>query len=162
MQTFIRLIDEANKSFQLADHLAYVTYPIVNDNKMFILIVENLFKSASKAMEAIIYYDRLYKRIHPVNNDFGSQLQVFRDKCMPRYGIDRSNFLLLQDLKILVDERKKAPMEFSRREHYVIASHDFQLKTINLNKVKNYLHLTKLFLDKVNIIKNRITGKISQ
>ena len=161
MQTFIKLVDEANKAFQIADHLAFVTYPVVNDNKMFILIVENLFKSASKGMEAIIYYDRLYKRIPPINNDFGSQLQTFKDKCMPRYGIERSNFLLLQDLKILIDERKKAPMEFSRREHYVIANRDFQLKTINLNKVKNYIHQTKLFIDKVNSIKNRITGKLS-
>ncbi|HLD15053.1 MAG TPA: hypothetical protein VJB94_00535 [Candidatus Nanoarchaeia archaeon] len=161
MQTFLNLIEEANKAFLTADHLAFVTYPIVNDNKMFILIVENLFKAASKGMEAIIYYDRLYKRISPINNDFGSHLQVFKDKCMPRYGIDRSNFLLIQDLKMLIDERKKAPMEFSRREHYVIADHDFRIKTINLNKVKNYINQTKMFIDKLNSIKNRVTGKIS-
>ena len=36
------LIDEANKLINRADHLLYITYPLVKDNKIIINIAENV------------------------------------------------------------------------------------------------------------------------
>ena len=62
-QNVIDLINKANQSFKVADHIAYVTYPLVKDNKLIITVTENLAESLTKAIESLLFYERMYKRI---------------------------------------------------------------------------------------------------
>jgi len=159
METFQLLVDEANKAFQTADHLTYSTYNVVRDPKLLLVISENLFKALSKGMEAIVYYEKMYKRIPPINNDFRSLIEVFRDKCMVRYAIPRDSLIVIQDLKGVLDHHKKAPIEFRRgTDRFVIADRDFRTKTLDITKVKNYLQITKVFIFKVNSIYNHVVA----
>ena len=70
MDIFKNLIYEANKAFNTADHLAYVTYPLVNDTKVITLITEHLFNALEKGMDALLYIERLYKRIQQYSDSF--------------------------------------------------------------------------------------------
>ncbi|MEK6904517.1 MAG: hypothetical protein AABW87_02900 [Nanoarchaeota archaeon] len=160
---FHTFVDEANKSFQTADHLTYSTYPLVKDPKLLLVIAENLFKALSKGMEAIVYYERLYKRIPPINDDFNSKFEVFREKCAPRYNLPRDSILLMRDLKNILDHHKKSPTEFRKGyDRFIMADRNLTVKTLDISKVKNYLHLTKSFIFKVNSIYNRINSPHSK
>ena len=63
MEPFELQLEEAKKALKTADHLAYITYPLVTDNKIMLLIAENLYTSVIKAIDAFLNYDRYYKRI---------------------------------------------------------------------------------------------------
>jgi len=153
MEKFHKLIKEANSTFNTADHLTYVTYPLVKETRLIITIIENLYTAATKAMDAIIYYDRLYKRINPVAENFNSRIDVFKNKCAKRYDIDEKYINLLKDLKRIVSNHKESPMEFIRKDKFVICSDSYSnVKTLDINQLKEYISLTRSFLNKINSI----------
>ena len=152
MQEITKLLNESNKYLKTADHLTYITYPLLKDNKLIISITENLTEAMTKAMEALLYYDHYYKRISYFPNDFKSKLETFKLSCVPRYNIDRSFILMLQDLKELVDLRKQSKMEFIRNNKYVIALNNFDMKSLSYEKVKKFLNDSKPFFNKLNLI----------
>ena len=146
------MVLRANKMYETADHLAYTTYPLVGDTKLIITVVENLYASLVTAMDAFLYYDRLYKRINPVPENFHSKFETFKTKTAPRYDINSEKILLILNLREIIKKRQESPMEFTRKNKYVIASQDYELKTITIETAKKYLAESKIFIDKLNRI----------
>ncbi len=146
---------EANRLIKTADHLAYVTYPLIKDNKLIMTITENLAEAMMKAVNALLYYDKYYKRISSLPVDFRSRLEIFRTNCAPRYKINVNYLSLIKDLKELQEARKNASMEFVRKDQYVITENNFKMKTLTYQKVKDYVNLSKTFINQINtILKN--------
>lgn len=154
MERFLQLVKEANRAFETADHLAYVTYPLVNDTKLIIGIAENLFKALSNGMDAILYYDRIYKRIMHLPTDFQGKLDLFKHSSIPRYNINREIVYLLTELSEVLNIRSKSPIEFSRPEKFVICSKDYALRSLTIKKVKEQINQAKPFMNKLNEIYN--------
>lgn len=152
MELYQQEILEANKLFRTADHMVYVTFPLIKDNKLIITTVESLMSALMKAVNAVVDYDVLYKRISPQSETFELRFEAFKSKCAFRYGIDRKYIVLIQDLKTIVDERKKSPMEFIRKDKYVICSDRYRIKAITIEKTKEYINELKPFMAKVNSI----------
>lgn len=152
MEEVAKKLQEANKLLKTADHLAYVTYPLVKDNKLIITILENLSLALINAMDALLYYDRLYKRIPPFSTNFNAKLDLFKRKCVSRYEMDNSYIKLIEELKQLIEERKKSSMEFIRKDKYVLFNRNLRTKTITLDAAKKYLNESKPFFNKVNTI----------
>lgn len=150
METVRSLAREANQFFNTADHLLYVTYPLINDTKLLMVIINNIYSSMFKGMQSIVRYDKIYKRIPPVGDDFYSVFEVFKTKCGPRYNFPREYSVLVLDINNLLHERAQSPIEFRRRDNFVIASQDYKLRAINLNKVKDYLIASKGFINRLN------------
>jgi hypothetical protein len=150
MEKYQQEILEANKLFRTADHMVYVTFPLIKDNKLIITTVENLTAALIKAVNSIIDYDTLYRRISPQSDTFELRFETFKTKCASRYGIDRKHIVLIQDLKSIVDERKKSPMEFIRKDQYVICSDRYRIKALTMEKTKEYLNELKPFMLKIN------------
>ena len=68
---------------------------------------------------------------------------------------------LIRDLKDLQEARKKASMEFIRKDEYVITEKNFNIKTLTYQKAKDYVNLSKAFFDKVNFILKNVQTKRS-
>jgi len=149
------LVKEANRAFETADHLAYVTYPVINDNKLTISIAENLFQALTKGMDAILYYDRLYKRIMFLPQEFNSKLELFKQSSAKRYNISRETIQLLKDFSEISSARKESPIEFSRKEKFVICSTNYKLRTLTIQKMKDAINQTKPFISTLNSIYNQ-------
>jgi hypothetical protein len=56
----------------------------------------------------------------------------------------------MKDLREIIRNRKESPMEFIRKDKYVICSEDYGMKTITIDKVKNYIFQSKSFIIKLN------------
>ncbi len=141
---------ESDIKIRSADHLLTVTYPVIKDPKMLVVVTQNIYTSMISGMKALLYYDRLYKRIGPLSADFWSQLDVFRRGSCKRYQIDQKFCQQIQELRQLIEKRQKSTMEFTRKDKFVICSGNYNLSVLNIKKVKNYLALAKLFNKKVN------------
>ena len=149
------LLKEANRALDTADHLAYVTYPIVNELKLLVTITENLYLAMVYAMEAMLQYDYLYKRISFLPHDFNSKYDMFK-RIAQKYNMNRLQIALLLDLRSLLESHKKSPIVFTRNDKIVICSDAYKtMKTLNIDKVKEYLNTTKLFMRRVNEIFER-------
>jgi hypothetical protein len=157
MQNIAKTIEEANKLFKTADHLTYVTYPLLKDNKLIITIIENLSEATTKAMDAVLYYEKYYKRIMHFPSDFKSKIEIFK-LSSARYNINREYLVLLQNLHDIIEKRKSSKMEFVKNDKYVIWN-DYDITTLNYEKIKGYLNNLKPFFNKINYILKNVQYK---
>ncbi|MDP4012348.1 MAG: hypothetical protein Q8R00_01970 [Candidatus Nanoarchaeia archaeon] len=150
MNEVFQLLQKANQYFKTADHLCHATYPLVNDPKLLMIITENIFNALNAGLSAMVYYESLYKRAPVYEEDFISKFNVFRSNCAERYNFPRESVIMIKEVRDLITERKEAPVEFSRKDRYIIASDSYKLKALSLDMVKRYLSHTKSFIERIN------------
>ena len=151
MEQVRRAVLEANNSFKTADHLAYVSYPLLKDNRLLLAITQNLYVAGLKGMDAVLHYEQLYKRINILPVDFESRMQIFERNVAPRMKIRPDVCRILKDLKYITQQHRNSPMEFSRREKFVICNDDYTtMKTIDIEMLKSYIVVMREFLQQVN------------
>lgn len=155
MEQAIEKYDEsillAKKAIKIADHMTYMTYPLVRDLKIIVSITENIYLAVINAMESVLQYDRFYKRINPLAENFDSRFQVFKEKCAPRYEFDRDDLMLIEELRNIIKHHTDSNMEFVRSDKLIICSPTFKMKTLDISAIKQYLIRTKKFIRKAEL-----------
>lgn len=149
MEKLRQLLMDANTQFKKADHLAYVTYPMVRETKLLYAIAEIIYDSLEKGIQAVLEYERMYKRIPLVPGTFETELELFKDVA-GRYGFNRNIVLLLMDLKRLINAKKQSPVEFVRKDKFVICDDDYTMSVLDINKIKAYVMDSREFIEKLN------------
>jgi len=155
MEQFQIFREKAQSRLKIADHMLTMTYPLVKDTKLLLVIMKNLFLSLTYAMSSILYYERLFKRIPLFSDNFESKFSIFKEKCINKYDIPQEYVRLLQNVKSTMMEHKKSPIEFERKGAFVICSDSYKLRTISTSQIKDYIAKTKEFIQ----ISSNITHK---
>ena len=133
-----------------ADHLTYVTLPVVADNKLIISILDNLYRSLVHGMNTVLEHERMYKRVMPLAENFNSRFDVFRKAIIGRHGFINEEALLILELRKIVEARKESSVEFTRPGKFIICSENYKVESISIDEIKKYLSRTKNFMLKVN------------
>ena len=160
MENYQKYLREASRTFKIADHMISVTYPLVKDTKLLLAILENIHITLQSCVSALVYHDRYFKRLPPFQETFESKFNMFRMKCVPNYNIKKSHIELIQTIQSLIKEHKSSPIEFIRKDKFVICSDHYNIKTLSLKDIREYISQTKYFMDNIQeiITKNeRIT-----
>jgi len=63
--------------------------------------------------------------------------------------------LMVGEIKDIIMQHKKSPVEFTRNDSFVICSEDYKMKTISLEKMRNYISKSKIFMQNINNIINK-------
>ncbi|MFH0867774.1 MAG: hypothetical protein V1831_00515 [Candidatus Woesearchaeota archaeon] len=158
MEKFQELRDAASKKLHLADHILTMTYPMVNDPKLLLSAIENLFLAFTYGMSSVLYYERTFKRIPPFPDNFTAKFELFREKCSRRYNIDQEYLKIMREIKEIIVAHKKSPMEFPRNQSLVICNGDYRMKTISANMIKIYVEKAKLFIKNMSTIVSKDEG----
>ncbi len=145
---------KANRLFQTADHLTYMVYPMIKDNKLLMAIVKDLNDANKCAIDIIIDNERRQKRIKALPDNFHTKLVAFRQHCAARYGVGDDIIQSISELREIVEEHNKSVMEFSRKDKFLIFSEGYEkMKTIEFSKLKNHLSKTRKLVEVINSIK---------
>ena len=155
MDKYDGLMNVALRKIHIADHMLTMTYPMIKDPKLLLAVMENIFLALTNSIGALLYYERTYKRVPPFQDTFVSKFNVFKEKCAVRYGFEKGYILMMQEIKDIIMQHKKSPVEFTRKDSFVICSDDYQMRTISLDKMKNYILKSKLFVQNINGIINK-------
>lgn len=155
MEKYEELRGIARKKIQIADHMLTMTYPMVKDPKLLLAVMENIFLALTNSIGSLLHYERIYKRVPPFQDTFVSKFNVFKQKCARRFSIDEELILMVQEIKDIILQHKKSPVEFTRNDSFVICSDDYKMKTISLEKMKNYILKSKSFIQNINNIINK-------
>ena len=150
MEQFQTLAVAAHQAFKTADHLAYITYPVVHEKKLLIVVLQNIHLCLSKALEALLNYHAYHKEISYVPHDFESRVHLFRSTLLKKYRLDPSFIDFFLEIAEIMRHHQTSSIEFVRKDTFIMASENFRLKTITIEKVKSYLSQTKVFLETVN------------
>lgn len=152
MEKYLEFFLRSQKLLRTADHLAYVTYPVVTDPKLIISMTENIYSSATDSMFSLIEYELLYKKIELTNYDFEEKFNIFKTKLRLKYNIDLEFIELIKELKEIMHYHKENNKIFTRRGKVCIYSTDFKTKSLDINDIKKYISKIKRFINKLDMI----------
>jgi hypothetical protein len=155
MEKFQESREKAIKSLRTADHMISVTYGVVKDPKLLLAILENLNTSLQETMNSIIFYDRLFKRIQPFQDTFESRYNMFRLKSARHYTLESEYITTIAEVKEMLDQHKKSPVEFVRNDKFVICNESYRMKTLSIADIKKYIARAKIFIQEANIITSK-------
>ncbi|MBW2983649.1 hypothetical protein KY361_00880 [Candidatus Woesearchaeota archaeon] len=156
MEKFLELKEEAAKKLKTADHILTQSYPLVKDTKLLLAVMDNIFLGMTNAMASLLYYERALKSIPPFHDNFASKFNMFRSRLVDKYKIKKEHVSILEEVKDIIVEHRKSPVEFTRKGCFVICSDNYDMKAISADKINKYLTGAKSFLDAISkLVKNK-------
>jgi|SRR3989344_9269393 len=150
------LLNQAKKEIGLADHLLYVTFSMIKDTKFLLAISEHIHRAAFAALEALLEFERHYKRIEAFSRNHSVMISTYRQKLEHFYNLDPKFYSLLKKLNEIRKLGANVNVAFRHGEKYVLASSDFKLTTIDFESIKRYNNITKRFVEKVEGVLGKV------
>ena len=147
-ERFILSLEKARQELETADHLAYMTYPLIKENRLLLKILEKLYLSVLNAINAILQYEYMYKRI-TLYKDAKINLDTFKRVAL-RYHLNEEQLKKLMEIISLGEKHKKSPFEFAKNDKIVIMSDNMATETITIEKIKGFIIESKDFLRKAH------------
>ena len=155
MEKFETFVNEANNNFQTADHLLYVTYSLLKDTKLMFSIVNNLHNATINAIAALIYYEKVYKRVNAFPLDIESRIKMFETELSKNYTINQDVIKTIRELRFIIKQHIESPMEFTRKEKLIICNNDYsKMSVVDITKLKYYATNVRGLINIVNKLKN--------
>ncbi|NQU98149.1 hypothetical protein HQ533_01670 [Candidatus Woesearchaeota archaeon] len=158
MEEFQLARDKARKNISVADHMLIMTFPLVKDPKLLLAVLENIYSALSNAMSSLVYYERTFKRIPQFQDTQESKFNVFKDRLVERHNINKEYLRLIQEVREILLEHRRSPVEFSRGDRFVICSSNYRMKTISVEDIKKYIAKTRLFVADMERLVSRDAG----
>ena len=143
---------KALRNFRIADHLLMKTYKFVQDPKLLLTVIENLFLAMGAGMSSILAHEYHHKRIPPPGSTFDAKVDAMRMYIVRRHNLRPEDITVAQELKNIVLAHKKSPVEFVRNGCFVICGENYQLQPVGANQVERYHRRAKIFIDQIGTI----------
>ncbi|MBW3023126.1 hypothetical protein KY308_03405 [Candidatus Woesearchaeota archaeon] len=135
---------QALDRIKAADHMLTQTYPMIKDTRILLSVLTNLYQALEHGMAAVLHFDRANKKIPPFHDNFDSKLHIFRSVSAIQHNM--LDFVpMIVKIKEIEDKHKSSPIEFTRKDSFVICDEDYRLKIISLEELKGFLNETKRF-----------------
>jgi hypothetical protein len=151
---YLESLRKSIRNMKIADHMLYVTYPVIKDKKLLLKALDQIHESIICLINAVLEYDYLFKRIK-LYKDSGENLRTFLEKCARRYNISSEECHEITNFLSLVSNYRKSSMEFQRKEKVIIMSDALKITSIDSEKLKKYLSLAKNLIAKASPILNQ-------
>jgi len=153
MGDYKALFGAAKKESELADHLLYVTFLLVKENKFLLPILEHITNAAQKTLQALIEHEYTYKRISLCPTNFAVQISLYREQIEKTHALDPIFFRLLKKLIEIQRFEKDAIVRFKRGDKYILATGEYsQMTVLDVENIKKFLNCTKKFIEKAEPI----------
>jgi len=149
MELFQLARRRAAENVRLADHLLHVTYSSLQDPKLLLSVVHHLHNAWEEGITALVSHERLFKRIQPFHDTKENRTRIFTEKLANRHNINIDAFKELAEIEQL---HKNSPIEFRKKDRFVICSDRYTIKTIHAKELKEYYQTTITFLNKLQEI----------
>ena len=148
MEEYQKSLQRAIKHLQIADHMTYVTFPLINENRLLLKIFDEIYLTIIYCINTILNYEILFKRIK-IQNSNNEYLQIF-EKIAKNYNISSEQIKIINNIISLNKKHKQSAMEFVKKEKIIILSDNLNTKIIDITLVKHFLLIAKELLMKVS------------
>lgn len=137
-------LKESIRHLQIADHMAYVTYPLVNEKRLLLKIFEEINKSIMYSINSMIIYENL-----TLGND-EDFIKNFLSKYGKDYDLTNEKIKKIFEIIDLHKRYKESAMDFVRKDKIVIMSDSLKIQSLNISRIKEYLLLSKEIITGIN------------
>jgi hypothetical protein len=148
-ENFLSTLDDAQRHLKTADHMIYITFPLVKDKRILIKVLEEIHNSLSKMIAVVLEYEYKMKRIKKYNDE-KMNFEIFRQQCASRYNLKPEQTEKIIEIIRIAEKHRQSPFEFARKDKFFIMSENLKMDTINIEKLKDFLAVAKDVMMKVN------------
>ncbi len=127
---------------KVAENILTKTYALVNDPKIILAVAEDIYSALVFSVEAVLRHHDIF-----FNDDFGSKFAAFK-KLAAEKGFKDDDISMLADFNRIIREHEASPVEFSRKDCFVICDGDYRCDVISLVDMQKYLFRARLFVEK--------------
>lgn len=153
MEPYAELLAKARKEIEIADHFIHVTFKMISEVKILLAISEHIFSATHAALQALLTYERAFKRIEAYQPNFAVELSIYRNKDVEkRYGFDPKFFRLMQKLMEINKIDKTSILRFKRGNNYILSTGDYEMTVLDIESLKRYRYLSQRFIESVSAI----------
>ncbi len=150
----------ALRHLKITDHMLTQTYPMLQDPKLLVTVLRNLFSALTEGINTLLYYDVEMKRIPQFSDTFENKLNLFRARCSRRYPFGTQYLSHINTIMEIVKQHNASPMEFSRRGQFVICSDNYRsVTTVSVKTLRQHIATAKGFIDEVRRAVNKDKNK---
>jgi hypothetical protein len=139
--------DEIKRVLRNADHMLYITYPVLKENRLLAKVLEEVHSSVKKTVDIIMQHEYEHKRIK-LYSDYKINMTLFEQRCAARYYLTPEEMTGIKQIMDLFESHKSSPLEFSRQNKFIIMSDNLKTDSITVQKLKLMLGTAKTFARK--------------
>lgn len=151
MEKYIENLNKAATMLQTADHMLYMTYPLIREKRLLLKILNETYLVVLNVVNSILQYEYVHKRIN-LYKSARENFSVFKNKCAERYSITPEQVQQVGLIFELAEKHKNSPFEFVRNNKVVIMTNALKTDTITVEKMKEFIILSKDILRKAETI----------
>lgn len=144
-------IEEAKKILKIADHMVYITYPVIKENRLLIKILTQINNVMNNVVLSVLENEYANKRIRSYA-DPKMNFQSFVESSK-RYGLKASSIDSMKRIASIMEMHSQSPMEFVKNDSFVIMSDAMHTEEITYETVKSSLLIAK---DVLSSVENRL------
>jgi hypothetical protein len=133
-------IEKARRSLKVAEAMLSKTYPVAKDTKLFLAVAEDIFFALIECVYAVLKDDKKVA-------DEEALMASFEDDAV-RLGFGSEHPALLRKLHAIVTAHNESPVEFARKDGFVICDDDYSCVKLTLDDVQRYLFGARVFLER--------------
>ncbi|MEK6872424.1 MAG: hypothetical protein AABW90_00240 [Nanoarchaeota archaeon] len=148
MEEFDKNLKEAIRHLHIADHMTYVTFPLVKENRLLLKIFDEIYASVIGSINSVLSYEHFCKRINLYSN-YSNHFDTFIG-IAKNYGLFNENLQKIKEIITINNRHKQSSMEFIKKDKVVIMSDNLGVEFLDLKIIKQYLLVAKEFLVKVS------------
>ena len=151
------MIIEAKRILKIADHMIYVTYPVMRENRLLIKILGQINNVLNNIVLSVLENEYAQKRI----KSYAEPKMNFQSfiESSKRYSLSKSQIDSIQQVAAVMALHAQSPMEFVKNDSFVIMSDSMHTEEITYETVKSAFLVAKAVLDSVD---NRLKLDYSQ
>ncbi|MFA5259379.1 MAG: hypothetical protein WC979_04570 [Candidatus Pacearchaeota archaeon] len=150
MQQYKEDLKQALRHIQIADHITYVTFPLVNEKRLLLKIIEEINLAIICSLNCMFNYKYPLKNVD-FNKDNLDLLESSLKEISKDYELTNEQIIKIKEIFELNQKHKKSSIEFVKKDNVVILSDNLSFQAINIQKIKEYLLLAKRIIIKFNL-----------
>ena len=152
MEQFLIVYQQSLRRLRIAEHILNVTYPLLQDPKLLLGVIDNLFFSLTDAMKSLLLYDYATKSIPQFKDTPSARLRMFQVRSMALHHIDADYLTHFYDIRELVHRHRTSSVEFRRKDQFVMCTAAYELTVVTVSTMRRYIIKTKQFIEAIGSV----------
>lgn len=146
------MLDEALRKVKVADHMLTMTYPLVKDPKILLAILDNIQQSMDLSIKAALTKARSEKKISPYPDNTEGRIATYQQLLAKTHKTPAELIRAYQEIRETLREHETSPVEFRRKESFVICDETYKVRTLTEETLKKYLRAAKELQKHISLV----------
>jgi len=143
-------VSKAVEELRLADHMIYITFPLLEDKQIFLNAVTHLGNAIRVVVKDFMTQEVAYKRVRFMPPE-DLLINEFISKYSSKIGIS-SFSKMIKDVTTFNNVKSRSTIKLKRNDKFIVISPEYSMVALTLSEVKSYLSQAKEFVNKMKVL----------